>query len=366
MPGFATSAHTKANAIRLMEALGVTGEELDIRPAARTDAGRPRPPVRARRAGLRHDLRECAGRAAHRLSVPPGQPPQRHRARHRRPVGAGAGLVHLWRRRPDVALQRQCRGAEDADPASDPLGDRLARSSTPTCGDTLDAILATEISPELVPAERGRDSAEHRGQDRPLCAAGLQPVLHRCATASGRRRSPSWRCMPGAMRRAATGRRASRPSGAAPTTWPTIRHWLEVFLRRFFAFSQFKRVGHAERAEGDAPAARCRRAATGGRRRTAMPMPGSRNWNATCRRARRHGRSRDRDERLCAGQTRSHDVGAKVGALSWEGQVGAVGRQVKQAGASKPTLRGCGSARAGQLADPHWRTPCFPEKCGAR
>ena len=31
----------------------------------------------------------------------------------------------------------------------------------------------------------------------------------------------------------------------------TIRHWLEVFLRRFFAFSQFKRIGHAERAEGE-------------------------------------------------------------------------------------------------------------------
>ncbi|MGB2700779.1 MAG: NAD(+) synthase, partial [Candidatus Phosphoribacter baldrii] len=34
MPGFATSDHTKGNAIRLMEALGVTWEELDIRPAA--------------------------------------------------------------------------------------------------------------------------------------------------------------------------------------------------------------------------------------------------------------------------------------------------------------------------------------------
>jgi NAD+ synthase (glutamine-hydrolysing) len=34
MPGFATSDHTKGNAIRLMESLGVTWEELDIRPAA--------------------------------------------------------------------------------------------------------------------------------------------------------------------------------------------------------------------------------------------------------------------------------------------------------------------------------------------
>ncbi|MDR8002830.1 hypothetical protein RIN98_26210, partial [Escherichia coli] len=36
MPGFATSEGTKANAWALMDALGVTGEEIDIRPAART------------------------------------------------------------------------------------------------------------------------------------------------------------------------------------------------------------------------------------------------------------------------------------------------------------------------------------------
>jgi NAD+ synthase (glutamine-hydrolysing) len=44
MPGFATSAHTKANAIRLMESLGVTWQELDIRPAAKRmlgDIGHP-------------------------------------------------------------------------------------------------------------------------------------------------------------------------------------------------------------------------------------------------------------------------------------------------------------------------------------
>lgn len=34
MPGFATSDHTKTNAVALMESLGITWEELDIRPAA--------------------------------------------------------------------------------------------------------------------------------------------------------------------------------------------------------------------------------------------------------------------------------------------------------------------------------------------
>ena len=44
MPGFATSESTKANAWALMNALGVTGEEIDIRPAATTmlrDIGHP-------------------------------------------------------------------------------------------------------------------------------------------------------------------------------------------------------------------------------------------------------------------------------------------------------------------------------------
>ena len=31
---------------------------------------------------------------------------------------------------------------------------------------------------------------------------------------------------------------------------PTIRKWLEVFLKRFFEFSQFKRSALAERAKG--------------------------------------------------------------------------------------------------------------------
>ncbi len=123
MPGFATGETTKSFATRLSEALGVTFETLSITEAAGQMLEGSRPPVFQGRGGLRHHVRERPGRSAHRLLVPARQPPRRHRARYRRPLGACARVVHLRRRRPDVALQRQRRCAEDPDPAPDPLGD---------------------------------------------------------------------------------------------------------------------------------------------------------------------------------------------------------------------------------------------------
>jgi NAD+ synthase (glutamine-hydrolysing) len=52
MPGFATSDATKGNAWALMKAFGITGAEIDIRPAANRqmlkDMGHPFGPGRAR------------------------------------------------------------------------------------------------------------------------------------------------------------------------------------------------------------------------------------------------------------------------------------------------------------------------------
>ena len=86
------------------------------------DAQGDRSSVLPGREGLRRHLRERPGRPAHRLPLPAGQPARWHRAGHRRPLRAGVGLVDLRCRRPDVALQRQRRRAQDADPAPDPLG----------------------------------------------------------------------------------------------------------------------------------------------------------------------------------------------------------------------------------------------------
>ncbi len=117
MPGFATGEETKGFATRLAKSLGVTFEELDITAAARQMLADLDHPFADGRGGLRRHVRERAGRAAHRLPVPARQPPRRNRPRHRRPVRAQPRLVHVRRGRPDVALRRQRRGAEDLDPA---------------------------------------------------------------------------------------------------------------------------------------------------------------------------------------------------------------------------------------------------------
>ena len=84
MPGLRDERRApRANAIHLMESLGITWEELDIRPAATQMLTGPRAPVRPRRGGLRRHLRERPGRPAHRLPLPGRQPARRHRARHR-------------------------------------------------------------------------------------------------------------------------------------------------------------------------------------------------------------------------------------------------------------------------------------------
>ncbi len=83
LPGFATGDRTKSNAVRLGES--ARGHVLGDRHPQdrRVDADRDRPPVRPWGEGLRRHVRERAGRPAHRLSVPAGQPARRHRAGHR-------------------------------------------------------------------------------------------------------------------------------------------------------------------------------------------------------------------------------------------------------------------------------------------
>ena len=82
----------------------------------------------------RRHLRERPGARAHADPDGRRQPGRRLRGRHRRPVGAGAGLVHL-QRRPHVDVPRQRRGAQDAGALPGRVGGRgrVQRARRPPC-----------------------------------------------------------------------------------------------------------------------------------------------------------------------------------------------------------------------------------------
>ena len=244
MPGFATSELTLRNARALMQALGVSAHEIDIRPSATQMLARHRPPGRRGRARLRHHLRERAGGRAHLAPVPPGQPPRRAGARHRRPLRAGARLEHLRRRRPDVALQRQRLGAEDADPVPDPLGDRHATSSARPPARCCSSVLDTEISPELVPADDPDADKPGQSSESVVGPYELQDFFLyyiaalRLPAEQGRVPRPPRLGRPRARRLAGPD---PAPSAATSTRWPRSSTGSRSSCERFFQTSQFKR-----------------------------------------------------------------------------------------------------------------------------
>ena len=239
MPGFATSEGTKANAWKLMDALGVTGEEIDIRPAARqmlADMGHPfaeGEPVydvtfENVQAGLRTDY--LFRLANQRRGFVIGTGDLSELALGWCTYGVGDQMSHYGVNAgvPKTLIQyliRWCVASDQFDAATDAV---------------LEAILGTEISPELVPAEAGADP-EHRGEDRPLRAARLLPLPHaalRPAAVEGRVPRLARLARP---RAPGSGRSTSPRRRGAHTTCATIARWLESFLWRFFAFAQFKR-----------------------------------------------------------------------------------------------------------------------------
>lgn len=239
MPGFGTSSLTRENAWRLMRALGVTAEELDIRPAAERmlhDIGHPYAegkPVydltfENVQAGLRTDY--LFRLANHHGGIVIGTGDLSELALGWCTYGVGDQMAHYNVNAgvPKTLIQHLIRWV-----ISDGLFEAEAAA-------TLAAILDTEISPELIPAgaDAGPQSTEatvgpYALQDFTLYYTlrhGYAP--HKIAFLA----LQAWED-------------ASR--GAWPPHFPaerrvaydlaTIRQWMAVFLRRFFAFSQFKR-----------------------------------------------------------------------------------------------------------------------------
>lgn len=239
MPGFATSEHTKGNAWALGRALGVTFSELDIRPAAtemlRTmghpfGAGEPVYDVTFEnvQAGLRTDY---LFRLANQLGgIVVGTGDLSELALGWCTYGVGDQMSHYAVNTgvPKTLMQHLIRwcitsGQFDAE-----------------TNEVLASVLDTEITPELVPA--GQD-----GQVQSTESTIGPYALHDFALFHTLRHGTP----PSAIAYLAEHAWSDSDGGAWPPGFPEgerpsydlveIRRWLEVFLRRFFAFAQFKR-----------------------------------------------------------------------------------------------------------------------------
>ncbi len=239
MPGFGTSEGTKGNAHRLMASLGVEAKELDIRPAARQmlgDLGHPfaeGKPVyditfENVQAGLRTDYLFRAANFHDGIVLGTGDLSELALGWCTYGVGDQMSHYNVNSGVPKTLIQHLIRWVIASDQFSGEVGEVLG------------AILDTEISPELVPAEEGQALQSTEAKVGPYALQdfnlyytlryGFRPskiaflALHAWGDAAARHWPPHF---PEAKRNA--------------YDLPTIRHWLEVFLGRFFGFSQFKR-----------------------------------------------------------------------------------------------------------------------------
>ena len=142
-------------------------------------------------------------------------------------------------RRPDVALQPQWLGRQDPGPTPDPVCRGDWRPRTRDCSDPRRHPRDRNLAGAGAARRRRRDPVD-RERGRPLRAAGLQPVLHDAVRLPPvEDRDPSRNAWSDARRGAwpATAPRKARRA----YNLPEIKHWLRVFLLRFFQLSQFKR-----------------------------------------------------------------------------------------------------------------------------
>ena len=120
--------------------------------------------------------------------------------------------------------------------------------------ETLQSILDTEISPELIPTAAGRSPSPPRDTIGPYALHDftLYHVLRHGVPAEQDRLPRSARLVRSSVRWLAAGYPASERTAYDPAT---IRRWMEVFYRRFFA-NQFKRPAMPN-GPRSSPAARC-------------------------------------------------------------------------------------------------------------
>ncbi|MFZ0256965.1 MAG: NAD(+) synthase [Gammaproteobacteria bacterium] len=243
MPGFATSEETRQNSWRLMRAFGITAREIDIRPACEQ---------------MLKDLQH------------PFSYGKKHYDITFENVQAGERTSHLFR----LANYHEALVIGTSDLSELALGwttygvgDHMAHysvnASVPktliqylirwvvrtgqfdeTTSQVLLSVLATEISPELIPGEDGQKGPAQRTEEK-IGPYELQDFTLYFVTRYGFRPSKV-----AFLAEHAWGdrKRGRWPEGFPDTDTarreydlPTIKQWLGVFIQRFFQLSQFKR-----------------------------------------------------------------------------------------------------------------------------
>ncbi|WP_458093554.1 NAD(+) synthase [Roseomonas sp. WA12] len=239
MPGFGTSTGTKSSAHRLMASLGITARELDIRPAAKQmlgDLGHGFAEGEALydvtfenvQAGLRTDYLFRAANNENGIVLGTGDLSELALGWCTYGVGDQMSHYNVNGGVPKTLIQHLIRWvAQEGIFAAD-------------VSDVLVDILATEISPELVPADA---SGAIQSTESKIGPYGLQDFSLFYVLRYGLR--------PSKIAFLAHRAWSDVSRGSWPPHFPearraeydlaVIRHWMEVFLGRFFGFAQFKR-----------------------------------------------------------------------------------------------------------------------------
>ncbi|WP_344071604.1 NAD(+) synthase [Microbacterium sediminicola] len=245
LPGFATSDHTRGNAVALAEALGASIETIDIRPTAAEifrsigheyAAGEPVYDITFEnvQAGVRTDL--LFRLANQNGGIVVGTSDMSELALGWATYGVGDHMSHYAVNPgvPKTLIQHLIRWVISAGP------DEGATTLTEEAKAVLQSVLDTEISPELVPADQ--DGNIQSTQDR------IGPyALHDFTLFHVLR----YGFRPTKIAFLAHHAWADAEAGGWPPGFPVderygyeldeIVRWLRVFLQRFFGFAQFKR-----------------------------------------------------------------------------------------------------------------------------
>lgn len=239
MPGFATSEKTYTNAWRLMKALAVEGKEIDIRPSCLQmfrDIGHPfaaDQPVY----DVTFENVQAGERTSHlfRLAnflrgIVVGTGDLSELALGWCTYGVGDHMSHynVNASVPKTLIQHLIRWVEEKDVFS------------PAVSPILREILDTEISPELVPGE-DKDIPAQKTEEI-IGQYELQDFNNYYITRYGYRPSKVAFLAYNAWRDIEKGYWPQvQPSRRRAYTIGEIKHWLKVYLYRFFQISQFKR-----------------------------------------------------------------------------------------------------------------------------